>query len=125
MSDIIEKLDQLKNAIHPVVKMNIVDQCVIVAEALGYGSPYEGDNEGVCFYLNISPNKVYKMNYIHHAMTPRVKDGFKMTDYQCNKAYEVATWSPEVQLKFLESEEYKKRMINTSTSSKKGDEDNE
>ena len=100
-----EKLDQLKQALHPAEKMSIVDQCAIVAEALAHGSPLEGDKEGVAMYLDISQNQVYKMEYSHKNLIPEMKNYLRTTDYKTHTTYDTfALMTPEAQRAFLDAE---------------------
>ena len=81
--------------------MNIIEQCRIIAEALGPGGVFEEDKYSLAEYLGIGQSKVYKMQRIHLDMLPEVKEWFKATEYQSNTAYEVATLSAEAQRVFL------------------------
>ena len=100
-----EKLDRLKRSIHPEEPLNIVDQCEIIAEALSFGSPLEGDKEGVAMYLGISENQVYKMNFSHHNLIPEMKEYLRKTDYKAHTTYNTfAIMPPEAQREFLDAE---------------------
>ncbi|GAG77892.1 unnamed protein product [marine sediment metagenome] len=96
-----EDLERLKKALHPEKPMNIIEQCRIVAEALGSGGDFEEDKYSLAEYLGIGQSKVYKMQRVHIAMLPEVKAWFMKSDYQANTAYEVATLSKESQGFFL------------------------
>lgn len=102
MSNIEEKLDHLKKTLHPEKQMDIISQCEIVAEALGYGSKYEDATDVLATYLEISYSKVYQMNYIHNNMLPEVKEWFRGSEFQCHTTYEVSVLPFDLQLEWLE-----------------------
>ena len=96
-----EDLEKLKKALHPEKQMNIIEQCRIVAEALGPKGKFEEDKYSLAEYLGIGQSKVYKMQRVHVAMLPEVKAWFMKSEYQANTAYEVASLDPRAQLVFL------------------------
>lgn len=84
------ELERLKKALHPEKNINIIEQCEIIAEALSEDGDYYENREGLAIYLEISPNKVYKMLRINRDMIPEAKEWFRGTEYQVNTAYDVA-----------------------------------
>jgi len=104
MSTITEKLEQLKRTLHPEEHLNIVDQCQIVADALGFGSPYDENRDGLAEYLGVSPNLIYKMKYVHDYTLPEMKTYLRKTLYRGHTAYKFAVMSPESQQVFLDAE---------------------
>ena len=100
------RLDYLKKALHPEKQINIIDQCEIIAEALGYGGDYEEDIEGLAIYLEISESKVYQMNYIHHNMIPEMKEWFRGTEYQCHTTYDRAKLPVGAQEEFMAADDF-------------------
>ena len=99
-----EKLDHLKRTLHPEEQLNVIDQCAIVAEALGEGSVFEGDKEGVALYLDISENQVYKMNFTHHNTLHEMKEYLRKTEYRPHTAYKFAVMPHGAQREFLDAE---------------------
>ena len=94
-------LERLKKALHPEKQINIVEQCRIVYEALAVGGAYQGQREALATYLEISPNKVYKMERAHKDASPELKEWFKNTEYQVNTYYDKATLPDDAQRVFL------------------------
>ena len=101
-----ERLDYLKKALHPEKQINIIDQCEIIAEALGYGGDYEEDIEGLAIYLEISESKVYQMNYIHHNMIASMKAWFRGTEFQCHTTYDRAQLPVGAQEEFMVADDF-------------------
>jgi len=106
------ELEKLRETLHPEKPMNIIEQCKIIAEALGPGGKYEEDKYSLAEYLGISQSKVYKMSRVWLDMIPEVKEWFRKSDYQANKAYEVSVLSEEAQGFFLRDAE---KLNNSST----------
>ena len=96
-----EDLEKLKKSLHPEKQMNIIEQCRIVAEALGSGGAFEEDKYSLAEFLGIGQSKVYKMRRVWLDMLPDVKEWFRKSDYQANTAYEVSVLSPDAQGFFL------------------------
>ena len=90
MSTITEKLEHLKRTLHPEETLNVIDQCEIVAEALGFGSKYDENRHGLAEYLDVSSNLLYKMKYIHDHAIPEVKAWFRKTTYQGHTTYDLS-----------------------------------
>jgi len=98
-----EDLEKLKKALHPEKQMNIIEQCRIVAEALGSKGKFEEDKYSLAKYLGIGQSKVYKMQRVWLDMLPEVKAWFMKSEYQANTAYEVAVLDYMGQRSFLEN----------------------
>lgn len=92
---------RLKKALHPEKQINIVEQCRIVYEALSVGGSFQGQRTELAKYLEIGPEKVYKMYRSHKEATPELKEWFRGTEYQSSTYYDKATLSPEKQLAWL------------------------
>jgi len=107
-------LERLRKALHPEKPMNIIEQCRIVAEALGSGGDFEENKYGLAEYLGIGQSKVYKMQRIHTDMMPEVKEWFMKSDYQANTAYEVAALVGEAQRFFLKDAKQLKNQVETT-----------
>ena len=97
-----EDLEKLKKSLHPEKQMNIIEQCRIVAEALGSGGAFEEDKYSLAEFLGIGQSKVYKMRRVWLDMLREVKEWFRKSDYQANTAYEVAVLDEIAQRFFLE-----------------------
>lgn len=95
------KLETLKKTLHPEKQMNIIDQCMIVAEALSETGEYYGNAEGLAIYLEISDSKLYQMHRVWRDMTPELKEWFRGTEFQCRTAYDWAVKPRKEQLEFL------------------------
>jgi hypothetical protein len=106
-----EDLERLKRALHPDEKMDIIEQCRIVAEALSPTGEFPNNKRKLGEYLEVSENKLYKMEVVHVKMIPSAKEWFRTSNYQVNTAYNIAVLSPEIQLeriqKVLKMEETK------------------
>ncbi len=109
------RLEYLKKALHPEKQINIIDQCEIVAEALSFTGDYVENIEGLAIYLEVSESKVYQMNYIHHNMTPELKDYFRTTEYQCHTTYDNAKQSIDQQMALAETEGFIKNLTSETT----------
>ena len=107
-----EDLDRLKRALHPGQPMDIVEQCEIVAQALSPTGEFPNNKRKLGQYLEVSENKLYKMEVVHKTMIPKAKEWFKTSSYQVNTAYNVAVMNSEAQeifvheLKKLESDSF-------------------
>ena len=106
-----KKLAYLKRTLRPEEKLNIIDQCEIVADALAWGAAYDEDKAGLAAFLDISPNKVYKMQYTHHHAVPELKTYLRGTEYQAHTAYKFAVMDPESQRVFLDAEKTLERGV--------------
>ena len=96
------ELETLKKALHPEVKMNIVDQCRIVAFSLGPDGDFPRQTFKLAQYLVVSKNKVYKMWKIDEKTTPGMKDWLRTTKYEVDKAYKLSTLDALDQAKFVD-----------------------
>ena len=108
---VMRNLDHLKRTLHPEEDLNIIDQCKIVSEALGFGSPYDENRDDLAEYLDISPNQVYKMKCIHDYTLPEMKTYLYGTQYKTHTAYTFAVMSHESQRVFLDSEKTLERGV--------------
>lgn len=81
--------------------MNIIEQCRIIHDALQPTGDFPRSTKRLAEYLNLSVNKVYKLNFIHDKMVPELKEWFKTTTYQMSTAYGVAALEPTKQLEWL------------------------
>jgi hypothetical protein len=95
-----EDLDRLKQALHPAEKMDVVEQCRIVAEALSPEGVFPNSLFKVAEYVKVSKNKIYKMKMIHQHTIPAMKEWLKGTAYQSDKAYRLSTLTSDDQLAF-------------------------
>ena len=95
------ELDRLKRALHPEKAMNVVDQCEIVYKALSVGGVYQGRETALAEYLEISYNKVYKMERAYRCSTPELKEWFRESEYQVNTFYDRAVLPADAQHVFL------------------------
>lgn len=96
-------LQRLRQDFNPQTSMNIVEQCRIVWEALQPTGDFPRSNKRLAEYLKISPNKVYKMSFIHGKMTEPTKEFFRKTTYQMNTAYTASRMSPGGQADFVKT----------------------
>ena len=96
-----EDLERLKKALHPEKNINIVEQCRIVHEALAVGGDFQGQRDKLATYLEISPEKVYKMQRAHKDASPELKEWFKGTEYQVNTYYDKSVLPEDAQRVFL------------------------
>ena len=96
----LEDLDRLKAALHPSMKMDVVQQCQIIYEVLLPDGLYPNDIGKVARHLDVSRNKVYKMKMIYRNCIPEMKEWLKGTGYQSDKAYRLSILKSEDQLSF-------------------------
>jgi hypothetical protein len=100
LSEDIQRLKQFLNPDRPEV--NIIEQCRIIHEAIhNPESEYYEDRFELARLLDISKNKLYKMDCIHRNLHPKVKEWFSGTDYQMSLPYDVSTYTDESQLEWL------------------------
>lgn len=84
------------------MKLNVIERCRIVHEALQPGGDFPHHIAGLAKYLEVSHNLVYKMSVIHLKMIEQLKNWMKNTPYDVDKAYQmVAKLTPEDQLQFV------------------------
>lgn len=95
-------LEKLRGELNPKCSINVIDQCEIVSKAVSKEGDFPGQYGRLSEYLGICQNKLYKMRAVHRKMVPEVKQFFRDTGYQSNKAYLVAARPPEEQLKWLQ-----------------------
>ena len=95
------ELNQLKMALHPEKAMNVVDQCEIVYKALAVGGKYQGRETALADYLEISYNKVYKMERAYRSSTPELKVWFRESEYQVNTFYDKAILAADAQYAWI------------------------
>jgi len=107
MSQLEKDIERLKDCLNPErEKINIIEQCRIVYDALrNKDSQYYRNTQGFIELLDVSENKVSKMMIIHRKMHPQLKEWFSGTDYQMNTAYMVGRMSHKAQLEWLHNVE--------------------
>ena len=115
-----EDLDRLKRALHPGQPMDIIEQCEIVARTLSPNGEFPNNKRKLGEYLEVSENKLYKMEIVHLKMIPSAKEWFKGSIYQVNTAYNVAVLDTAAQETFVR--EAKKLESDSSSSTVKEDE---
>ena len=98
-------LYKLKQSLHEDDSLDIITQCEIVGEAMAPWAPYMENYEGLALFLEISDNKVYQMNYIHHNLLPSLKEWFRESKYKCHTTFMVSRLSPEKQEEWLRDAE--------------------
>lgn len=101
MSELHQRIEQLKRVLTTLEYMGVIEQCEIVGLALGKGAPYMENVEGLALYLGMSKNHVYKMGRVHTDMVDEVKDYFRGSIYQVHMAFTVASFTPEKQREWL------------------------
>lgn len=94
------ELEQLKKALQPEAKMNIVDRCRITVDALSETGDYPKQQFKLAQYLGVSENLVIKMRLINDRTIGQLKDWLKTTPYRVDMAYKLSMLEPEDQLKF-------------------------
>ena len=96
-----ERLEKLRQSLHPCSPLDVVEQCRLVAEVLAPGGEYVNNKRGLAKFLNISENKIYKMERVHKDALPETKEWLKGSGYETNMAYTLAVLSQGNQRKFL------------------------
>lgn len=102
-NDLEKDIDNLRRCLNPErVKMNIIEQCRIVYEAINNeDSEYYGDRFKLRQLIGVGNNKLDKMIIIHNRMHQDLKEWFKGTDYQMNTAYRIGSLPHKAQLEWL------------------------
>lgn len=95
------ELEQLRKSLHPEAKLDIVEQCRIVAQALSPEGDYPSQEFKLAQYLGVSRNLVYKMRKINEDVIVQLKDWLKTTTYRVDASYKLSVLEPEDQLKFV------------------------
>jgi len=91
------ELQQLRELYNPE-EMNVIEQSRIIHDALQPTGDFPRSTKRLAEYLNLSVNKVYKLNFVHEKMLPEVKEWIKTTGYQMSTAYAIASLKPEEQV---------------------------
>jgi len=91
------ELQQLRGLYNPE-EMNVIEQSRIIHDALQPTGDFPRSTKRLAEYLNLSVNKVYKLNFVHEKMLPEVKEWIKTTSYQMSTAYAIASLKPEEQV---------------------------
>jgi hypothetical protein len=94
------ELQQLRELYNPE-EMNVIEQSRIIHDALQPTGDFPRSTKRLAEYLNLSVNKVYKLNFVHEKMLPEVKEWIKTTSYQMSTAYAIASLKPEEQIQKL------------------------